>query len=340
MKKHLLPEGGNFYKSNLHVHTTVSDGEMTPEEIKRIYSEKGYSVVAYTDHEIMVPQPHLTDESFLAITSTEIHVNTRYDCDFGYVKTYHLNIYSSEENRSAFNSFDRARFWLSHSLDYITPEQEKINYNRVYSVDCVNEMIEMANSEGCLVSYNHPVWSLQDYSDYIDLKGLWGIELYNSGCAKSGYFDSEKPFDDLLRRGERLFPLATDDSHKLSDCFGGFVMIKAEELTYDKIFGALREGSFYASTGPEFYDISIDGETVSLKCSPVSFICLSTDCRYICFDRAKDDLLTEASFDIAGFLRLRNDRINQHQYIRLTLVDDKGNKAYSRAYFMDELIDE
>ena len=125
MKKHLLPEGGNFYKSNLHVHTTVSDGEMTPEEIKRIYSEKGYSVVAYTDHEIMVPQPHLTDESFLAITSTEIHVNTRYDCDFGYVKTYHLNIYSSEENRKASNFFrmaDRERVWIS-----MTPSSFKIS---------------------------------------------------------------------------------------------------------------------------------------------------------------------------------------------------------------------
>ena len=340
MRKYLLPEGGNFYKSNLHVHTTVSDGEMTPEEVKRVYSERGYSIVAYTDHEIMQPQPQLTDEGFLAITSTEIHVNTRYDCDFGYVKTYHLNIYSPEENRSAFNTFDRARFWLNHSLDYITPEQEKINYDRVYSVDCVNEMIEMAKSEGCLVSYNHPAWSLQDYSDYIDLKGLWGIELYNSGCAKSGYFDSEKPFDDLLRRGERLFPLATDDSHKMSDCFGGFVMIKADELKYDKIFAAMREGNFYASTGPEFYEISMDGGILDVKTSPVSFICVSTDCRYMYFKRADQVPLTEASFDVNGFLNLAKDGIKEHQYIRITLVDEKGNKAYSRAYFMDELITE
>ena len=70
MKKYLLPRAANFYKANLHVHTTVSDGEITPEEIKRIYMEQGYSVVAFTDHEVMVPHPELTDESFVAITST------------------------------------------------------------------------------------------------------------------------------------------------------------------------------------------------------------------------------------------------------------------------------
>ena len=30
MKKFLLPENGNFYKANLHCHTTISDGRLTP----------------------------------------------------------------------------------------------------------------------------------------------------------------------------------------------------------------------------------------------------------------------------------------------------------------------
>ena len=33
MKQYLIPEGGRFYKANLHMHTTVSDGNMTPEEV-------------------------------------------------------------------------------------------------------------------------------------------------------------------------------------------------------------------------------------------------------------------------------------------------------------------
>ena len=41
MKKYLLPEEGQFYKANLHCHTTVSDGSLTPEEIKAAYKARG-----------------------------------------------------------------------------------------------------------------------------------------------------------------------------------------------------------------------------------------------------------------------------------------------------------
>lgn len=338
MKKYLLPNEGNFYKANLHVHTNISDGNMTPEEIKKVYSEKGYSIVAYTDHEVMVPHADLTDDNFLAITSTEIIINDRYDCDFCYAKTYHLNIYSPNENQSSFSAFDESKMWLEHSKKFITPEQRANGCDRVYDVERVNDLIKKANDDGCFVSYNHPVWSSQDYSDYIDLKGLWGVEVYNTGCEMAGYFDSAKPFDDLLRKGNRIFPLATDDAHKLQDCFGGFVMVRADELKYDKIFNALKRGDFYASTRPELYEISIEDGIVKVLSSPVSLVCISTDCRHQYFKRAEEASLTETYLDINNYLKLANDGINEHQYIRITVVDENGNCAYSRAYFMDELI--
>ena len=68
MKKYLIPQNGRFYKANLHTHSTVSDGHLTPEEIKRVYMENGYSIVAFTDHEILLPHNELTDENFLAVT--------------------------------------------------------------------------------------------------------------------------------------------------------------------------------------------------------------------------------------------------------------------------------
>jgi hypothetical protein len=228
--------------------------------------------------------------------------------------------------------------WLERSMQYITDEQSKVGYNRVYSVDCVNDMIQRANDEGCLVSYNHPVWSLQDYSDYIDLKGLWGVELYNTGCSRNGYFDSPKPLDDLLRCGQRVFPLATDDAHLLRDCFGGFVMVRAKELKYDSIFTALKNGDFYASVGPEIHEISIEDGIVRVRTSPVAFACVSTDCRQLYAKAAEDGLATEFTFDINWYFELSKANTNEHQYIRITLRDERGNEAYSRAYFMNELL--
>ena len=74
MKKHLLQENGSFYKANLHCHTTCSDGRLSPEEVKELYKKLGYSIVAYTDHEIIRTHNELSDDKFLAITSSEYSI--------------------------------------------------------------------------------------------------------------------------------------------------------------------------------------------------------------------------------------------------------------------------
>ena len=337
MKKYLLPKEGQFYKSNLHMHTNISDGNMSVEETKKVYMEKGYSIVAYTDHEIMVPHNELSDDNFLAITSTEISVNDRYDCDFTFVKCYHLNLYSKEPNKDFFATFDKERICLEHSKKYISNEQKKHNYSRIYDVFDVNNVIKMANDNQCLVSYNHPVWSCQDYSDYIDLKGLWAVEWFNTGCYLAGYKDNMNPIDDLLKKGERVFPIATDDAHSINDCFGGFTMIKALNLKYDSIYEALKKGDFYSSTKPLIEELYFEDGCVYIKTSKVKMIYLSTDSRYrMCLK--SDELISEGVFDINHYLNSNN--INKHKYFRISLVDEYGNEAHTRAYFLDEILDE
>ena len=51
--KHLLPEKGRFYKANLHAHSTLSDGQLSPAEMKDAYKAHGYSVLCITDHELL-----------------------------------------------------------------------------------------------------------------------------------------------------------------------------------------------------------------------------------------------------------------------------------------------
>ena len=66
MKKMLISKEKNFYKANLHCHSTVSDGSKTPAELKEMYMQRGYSIIAYTDHDILISHQDLTDEKFLA----------------------------------------------------------------------------------------------------------------------------------------------------------------------------------------------------------------------------------------------------------------------------------
>ena len=74
MKKYLIPETGQFYKANLHCHTTISDGSMTPEQVKQHYLCHGYSIIAFTDHCVLIPHPELKDDHFLPLNGFETEI--------------------------------------------------------------------------------------------------------------------------------------------------------------------------------------------------------------------------------------------------------------------------
>ena len=69
MKRYLLPQDGQFYKANLHCHTVISDGHLTPAEVKEAYVAQGYAVVAFTDHRGR-PETH----------KAELRVNSPFAC--------------------------------------------------------------------------------------------------------------------------------------------------------------------------------------------------------------------------------------------------------------------
>ena len=343
MRKHLLPETGNFYKANLHTHTTVSDGKLTPEEAKAWFVEHGYSVVAYTDHEVMVPHPELCDENFIAITSYEISVN---DSAWNpYTKTYHLNVYSSDINMSAPRTFWRVAASGRESMrSHITPEMIANGVEkREYSKEFIQWVIDTSREEGCIVSYNHPVWSLQDKDDYCGLHGIWGVEWYNNGGNRSGYRENIQPITDLLRQGERkCYPLATDDCHGVLAYGGGWVWIKAPVLEYSEIFKALERGDFYSSTGPEIYELYVEDGMLHAKTSAAATIEVVTDQRMMLASRpAKgEETLCEASFDLTKF---RDNSAYTPEgrcaWLRVDVYDNCGKCARTRAYFADEIFD-
>lgn len=175
MKKVLFGKR-NLYKANLHTHTDISDGHYSPEEVKRRYKEKGYSVVAFTDHEVFVPHNELTDENFLAINGYEVAINENKPAlDFQFIKTYHLNLYAERNDITVPPVFNEQNMWIQKSKVYVTEDMKKIAYPFKYSAECVNDIIARAKKAEFLLCFNHPVWSMQNYIDYKDIKGAWGI---------------------------------------------------------------------------------------------------------------------------------------------------------------------
>ena len=97
----LLDSKKNFYKANMHCHSTLSDGRFTPHELKEYYKSHGYSILAITDHEQVSSHAYLDDEQFLTVTSSELAIKefpAESTLKNFNMKVCHLNIYAKEQS--------------------------------------------------------------------------------------------------------------------------------------------------------------------------------------------------------------------------------------------------
>lgn len=338
MKKYLLPENGNFYKANLHCHSDISDGTYSVEKLKEIYKSQGYSVLAYTDHDVFVPHHDLTDEDFLALAGFELQYNENgiYPANSG-SKSSHFCFIAKSPNIILHPDWnEKCVRSAAHSMHLVKYDKSIPQKERNHSVQCINESVKKARDAGFFITYNHPTWSLDEHKDYIQYEGMFAMEIFNNDCSLLGY-NSYVPdiYDDMLRSGKRIYAVAADDNHNKFapdnpkfDSFGGFIMIKAPELKYESITDALFAGNFYASQGPEIYDLYIENYKIYITCSNVQMIAMNTGRRSTKSDFApKGETLTTTSFSFT----------EEDKYLRITIKDSQGRYANTSAYFTDEI---
>lgn len=337
MKKYLLPEAGCFFKANLHCHTNVSDGILSPSEVKSLYRSLGYSVVAFTDHNIMVPHDELNDESFLALHGYEIDI-TESGKDWIHSKCCHICLIPLKKDNLNHSCWNPDYVW-GNARNYITNEmKDELNtgYQRVYSHEGINDLIRRAKEDGYFVIYNHPSWSKEYYPDYIGYQGMHAFEIMNGLSNKDGYEDyNPRVYDDYLSLGRRLYCIGADDNHNRhpagdphDESGTAFTVIKAESLEYETIMKALLDGAFYASEGPEIHELFIEDGQVHIRTSPVISIGIDFEARANWAVHAyPGDEITTASFRIEP----------KKGWFRITLRDSSGRHACTNAYFPEEV---
>lgn len=333
MRKYLLPQSGTFYKANLHCHTNISDGKLSPEEVKKIYKDQGYSIVAYTDHDVLLSHQDLADETFLPLNGYEMEVTQTHNAPSRSKKTCHICLVALDPENLTQVCYHRSKYMIGNGEAYreqIRFDENEPDFEREYTHACVNEIMKKGQESGFFVTYNHPGWSLETYNDYIGYENMHAMEICNFGCIATGYPDyNEKEYDEMLRSGKRIYCIAADDNHNWeTDSFGGFTMIKADSLDYKAIADALVAGSFYASEGPEIYDLWFEEGKIHITCSPAAKIVLNTGYRRaaICQD-PEGGTVTEATFDV----------LPEDGYVRITVTDPQGKHANTSAYFTDTL---
>ena len=248
MRTYILPPEGNLYKANLHCHTTLSDGKFTPEEIKDLYKSRGYHAVAFTDHQVCIPHPELTDDQFVALSGIEIA--------YGIGKTTSI-----------------------HACGIARDPMAELHHPNTLENDIqkLNEGIDLLNRRNFITAFNHPRWSGVSTQDIAAIQGFSNMEVVNGyEMMMDGYGDSSACFEEALRSGRKIRPIGGDDSHKqfpsgvpTPEYFRAFTMIKASSLTYKGLIDALDKGSFYASTGPMIENLWLEDGILHLECSPV-----------------------------------------------------------------------
>jgi hypothetical protein len=232
---------GRWLRCALHAHTTNSDGELPPDMLVRHYEWAGFDVLAITDHWIRTVEP--STDRLLVIPSTELNA------------------------QAGGPEHDAHVLALGLEVDPVLPEDEFAP---------LPETVAWVAEHGGVPYLAHTYWSGLRTDQFEDCEGLLGIEVWNAGCElEIGRGDSSLHWDEALERGRRLWAIAADDSHHPGyDSSLAWTWVRCAARTREAVLGALRDGAFYSSTGPEIHELELEDGAVVVGCSPAASVTL------------------------------------------------------------------
>jgi hypothetical protein len=242
---------GQFYRGNLHCHSSLSDGALEPEEVIAVYKRLGYDFICLSDHFEAMYGSKITDtspwrdDSFTTILGLEM------------------------ATPGLMTQRDRyALIAVGLPLDY-APNGE---------TDTGPEMAARAQQAGAFVALVHPgffatrIGDVQGLGEVID-----AVEIYNAGVQRAnGRGDGWSLYEELLDQGHDLSCIASDDAHFQFDAYnavgGAWIQVRSPSLDPDSLLAALKEGAFYSTYGPTISDVGIENREVTVECSPASMV--------------------------------------------------------------------
>ncbi len=289
---------GRYWKGNLHGHSTLSDGALSPQEVCARYREAGYDFIALTDHfrhnynyPLADTRP-FREPGFTTLLGAELHAPAT----------------------------TRGVEW--HILAVGLP----LGFAPPASGEDGPALAARAVAAGAFVAIAHPHWYQLTPEDGATLAAAHAVEVYNhTSHVHCDRGDGLMFYDALLSEGRRLSALAVDDSHwKAEDAFGGWVMVKAEANEPEALLAALHAGAFYSTQGPVLEEVRREGDEIVVTCSPASTIALVGPVSDNV--RALGHGLTGARLPLSRFAG---------SWCRLAVADAQGRRAWSNPLWLD-----
>jgi hypothetical protein len=228
---------GSWLKGQVHLHSTASDGGLTPAELGARYGAAGYDFLALTDHWVAADPAALPAGPPLWLPGVELDGRDDTGAELHVVCL------------GAVTGLDPAAGLLAG--------------------------LRRARAAGALTILAHPQWSGNATADALR-HDLDGVEVYNHVCHwLNGKSDGGAHWNARLERHPDTFAFAVDDAHLTAahpGWNGGWIVARAAARTPAAIVAALRAGCFYSSQGPRFLTIACDDTAVHVTTSPVQFV--------------------------------------------------------------------
>lgn len=292
---------GRFLRGNVHTHSTRSDGRLEPDEVCRRYREQGYDFLCISDHFLERYGYPVTDtraarsEDFTTIIGAEVHTPAT----------------------------EAGEIW--HILAVGLP----LDFAPALPGETGPQIAERCKAAGAFVVIAHPEWYCLTPADAATIACADAVEVYNhtsqirSARGGGSYF-----LDMLLSHGRRINALACDDAHFIveadpdRDAFGGWIMVKSEANTPEALLAAMKAGSYYSSQGPQVHDITVDGDEMTVRCSPAAQVMVVGPGSRHVFVAGND--LTTATLPLARFA---------DTWCRVVVMDGAGKCAWSNPVY-------
>ena len=289
-----------WFKGNLHSHTTESDGDSSPADVAEWYRAHKYDFLAITDHDKLTS---ITAPGILLIPSEEV-------TDRLEKKPLHVNAIGIRE---------------------VVKPQGGTSVTEVLQRD-----IRAVRAAGGVPLINHPnfVWAFG--ADQIrPLQGATLLEIASghplvNTSGGGGFPGAEEIWDSLLTGGMKIFGVAVDDSHHFNrpgegDAAPGrgWVVVRAAKLDSASVVAALDSGDFYSSTGPEVDEYEIDNGVIRIRLKQYSLNKYSI--RFI----GSGGRVLQVSNDIEAAYRIKG----AEGYIRVKVSDSNGGFAWLQPFW-------
>jgi hypothetical protein len=302
---------GRFWRGNLHVHSTLSDGALNPADVVEAYKRAGYDFVQLSDHFLgrfawpIADTRKLRSRDFTTLIGAEIHAMATSAGEYWHI--------------------------LATGLPFDFPHAEP------------NEsgpgLAERARQAGAFVVIAHPSWSQLTIEDGRSLGAAHAVEVYNHNCAvMTDRGDGFYLLDQLLNEDRRLNGVAGDDAHFHNgdlDAFGAYVMVKSESLEPESLLYALKAGAFYSTQGPRIHDIELTRDEVRVECSPVHTLALVTGASPAVSRVGRG--LTQARIEFAEAAKWAWRDPPPFKWFRIVAIDGPGRRAWTNPIWLDAL---